>query len=356
MNTLVCLGDFEREAARVLPTDVAAYLFGGSGDEVSLAANRAAFDTLQLLPRMGRNLAGGHTGITLFGARYAAPVIAAPVAYQRLFHAEGEAGTARACAAFGLGYCLSTLSSTPMEAVRAAGEGAPQWFQLYAQPCEADTLALVRRAENAGFSAVVITLDSPVNGLRNREMRAGFALPPDLRAVHLDGFTRQQPVEGHPVFDGLLQGAMTWGLFERIASATRLPILAKGILHPQDAVLALEAGAQGIIVSNHGGRALDGACPAIAALPKVVEAVAERMPVLLDSGVRRGTDIVKARALGAKAVLVGRPLVAALALGGAASVARAARLLMDELAVAMVLSGVRTPDEIEGALIWRDRA
>lgn len=355
MTPLVCLSDFEREAARILPADRAAYLFGGSGDEVSLAANRAAFDALSLLPRMGRDLTGGNTGITLFGARYEAPIIAAPLAYQRLFHAEGEIGTARACAAFGLGYCLSTLSSTPMEAVRAAGEGAPQWFQLYAQPREADTLALVRRAEEAGFSALVITLDAPVNGLRNREMRAGFTLPPDVRAVHLDGFARAQAVEGHPVFDGLLQGAMTWAFFEQIARASRLPVLAKGVLHPQDAVLALEAGASGIIVSNHGGRALDGACPALAALPKVVEAVAGRVPVLLDSGVRRGTDILKALALGAHAVLLGRPLVAALALGGAASAAQALRLLIDELAVAMALSGIRTLEEVSRALLWQER-
>lgn len=354
MSAPVCLSDFEREAARLLPAPVAAYLFGGSGDEITLAANRRAFDFLTLLPRVGRDLSGGDTAITLLGARYAAPVLAAPLAYQRLFHPEGEVGTARACAAFDLGYCLSTLSSTPMEAVRASAEGAPQWFQLYAQPREADTLTLVRRAEDAGFCALVITLDAPVNGVRNREMRAGFALPGAVRAVHLEGFALPDPTPLHPVFDGLLQGAMTWPRFERIARATPLPVIAKGILHPQDSHLALGAGARGIIVSNHGGRTLDGACPAIAALPGVVEAVAGRAPVLLDSGIRRGTDILKALALGAQAVMVGRPLAAALALGGAAAVAQALRILIDELAAAMALAGVRHPSDATRALLTQE--
>lgn len=352
MNGLISLCDIEAEAARHLPEDRSAYLFGGSGDEVTLRANRAAFETLSLLPRMGRDLSGGHTGIELFGARYDAPIIAAPLAYQRLFHAEGEIGTARACAAFGLGYCLSTLSSTAMESVRAAGEGAPQWFQLYAQPREEDTLTLVRRAEEAGFSALVITLDAPVNGLRNREARSGFTLPADVRAVLLDGFAPPETRSGHRVFDQLLQGAMNWALLERITRATRLPVLVKGILHPQDATLALRAGASGIIVSNHGGRTLDGACPAMAALPRVVETVAGRAPILIDSGIRRGTDILKALALGAKGVLIGRPFAAALALGGAAGVARAVRILMDELAVAMALCGLRTPQDADPGLIF----
>jgi 4-hydroxymandelate oxidase len=351
MKTLVSLADFEAEAARLLPGAAAAYLFGASADEVTLRANRAAFDAIPLVPRMARDLAGGSTAITLLGARYAAPVLAAPLAYQKLFHAEAEIGTAQACAAFGLGYCLSTLSSTPMETVRAAGEGAPQWFQLYAQPREADTLSLIHRAENAGFSALVITIDAPVNGIRNREMRAGFALPQGVRAVHLDGFAPPRPAPDDTAFDRLLAGAVTWASLEHLIRATRLPVLLKGLLHPDDARRALEIGAQGVIVSNHGGRTLDGAQAALGALPGIVGAVAGRAPVLLDSGVRRGTDVIKAMALGASAVLVGRPLVAALAVGGAQGAAQALKILMDEFAVAMVLSGCRTPADIGPELL-----
>lgn len=351
MKPLVSLADIEQEAARILPEAAAAYLFGASADEVTLRANRAAFDRLMLMPRMARDLSGGTTVVTLLGTRYEAPILAAPLAYQKLFNPAGEIGTAQAAAAFGLGYCLSTLSSTPMEAVRAAGEGVSQWFQLYAQPRAADTLHLVRRAEEAGFSALVITLDAPLNGIRNREMRAGFALPDGVRAVHLGGFAPPEPVAGHPVFDGLLAGAVTWASLERLIKATRLPVLVKGILHPDDARLALEVGVQGIIVSNHGGRTLDGALPAVSALPGVVAAVAGRVPVLLDSGIRRGTDVLKALALGASAVLVGRPLVAGLAIGGAQGAAQVMKILMDEVVVAMVLAGCRTPDDINAAIL-----
>ena len=344
---LFSLSDFEAEAVRVLPEAVSAYLFGGSADEVTLRANRAAFDAIHLVPRMGRDLAGGSTGISLLGARYDAPIIAAPLAFQKLFHPAGEIATAQACAAFGLGYCLSTLSSTPMEAVRAAGEGAPQWFQIYAQPRDADTLSLIRRAEDAGFSALVVTLDAPINGIRNREMRAGFALPEGVSAVHLKDFSAPELKAGQPVFDALLVGALTWDSLTDLISKTRLPVLVKGILHPEDAHLALEAGARGIIVSNHGGRTLDGSIPAISALPEVVATVNGRAPVLLDSGIRRGTDVLKALTLGAAAVLVGRPLAASLAVGGAKGAAQAIKILIDEFAVAMVLSGHRTPADID---------
>lgn len=355
MSAPVCLPDYEREAARHLPDMASAYLFGGSADEVTLRANRTAFDALPLLPRMGRDLAGGTTALSLLGATYDAPILAAPLAYQRMFHASGEIGTAQAAAALGLGYCLSTLSSTPMEAVRRAGEGAPQWFQIYSQPHEDDTLSLMRRAEDAGFCALVMTMDAPVNGVRNREMRAKFAVPDGVRAVHLEGFALAAPRPGHPVFDGLLTGALTWERLARLIGQTALPVLVKGILHPEDARLALAAGARGIIVSNHGGRTLDGAIPAIAALEAVVAAVGGAAPVLLDSGIRRGTDVLKALALGAAGVLVGRPLIAALAVGGAPAAAQALKILSDELAVAMALCGCASLQDISPDLVASPR-
>lgn len=345
--TPVCLEDYISLAEARLPAPVAAYLFGGSADEVTLRTNRAAFDAVSLMPRVMRDLRGGGTGITLFGTPLAAPLLVAPMGFQRLFHPSGEIATAQAAAAMGAGFVLSTLASATLEAVAEAGEGAPQWFQLYLQPERAATLALVRRAEAAGYRALVLTVDAPINGIRNREMRAGFALPPDVRAVNLGGEKpAAHPAGGHPIFDGLLASAPTWEDLAWLRSATALPILVKGILHPDDAAKALDHGADGIIVSNHGGRTLDTAPAALAALPRVARRVGGRAPVLLDGGIRRGTDIVKVLALGASAVLVGRPIAAALAVGGAQAAAHALRILIDEFAVAMALCGCRTPREI----------
>lgn len=345
--TPCCLTDFEQLAEEHLPAPVAAYLFGGSADEVTQRANRAAFDALALMPRVMRDLRGGDTGITLFGARLAAPLLVAPLAFQKLFHAQGEIATAQAAAAMGAGFTLSTLASTTLEAVAEAGEGAPQWFQLYLQPDRAATLRLVRRAEAAGYRALVLTVDAPVNGIRNREMRAGFTLPPDVRAVNLDGGRPASPPrDGHPVFDGLMGGAPRLDDLAWLRAETRLPILVKGILHPDDAAMVLDLGADGVIVSNHGGRTLDTLPASLAALPAIAARLDGRAPVLLDGGIRRGTDIVKALALGASAVLVGRPVAAALAAGGAQGAAQALRILIDEFAVAMALLGLRTPREI----------
>lgn len=343
----VCLEDYARLAEARMPAPVAAYLFGGSADEITLRANRAAFDTISLIPRVMRDLRGGTTSITLLGAPLAAPLLVAPMGFQQLFNPAGEIATAQAAAAMGAGFVLSTLASATLEAVAEAGEGAPQWFQLYLQPERAATLRLVRRAEAAGYRALVLTVDAPINGIRNREMRAGFALPPEVRAVNLDGeMPSLPPAGGHPIFDRLLASAPTWDDLAWLRAATPLPILVKGILHPDDAALALDHGADGIIVSNHGGRTLDTAPAALAALPRIAGRIGGRAPILLDGGIRRGTDIVKALALGATAVMVGRPVAAALAVAGAQGAAHAQRILIDEFAVGMALCGCRTPHDI----------
>jgi 4-hydroxymandelate oxidase len=355
MSTPCSLADYEQMAGVGLPEAIAAYLFGASADEVTLKANRAAFDAQALLPRVLRRLNGGDTAISLFGRSLVAPVLVAPLAYQKLFHPAGEVATAQAAAAMGAGYVLSSLSSTSIEAVAAAGEGAQQWFQLYFQPARADTLALMRRAEAAGFHALVVTVDAPINGVRNREMRAGFALPPGIRAVNLDDLARPPSgmgeTAGHPIFDGLMAQAPDWSDIDWLRRETQLPILIKGILHPDDAEMALQAGLDGIIVSNHGGRTLDTAIASFSALPGIAARVGGRLPVLLDGGVRRGTDILKALALGADAVLVGRPVASGLAVGGAQGAAHVLRILMDEFAVAMALCGFRLPSEINRACL-----
>jgi 4-hydroxymandelate oxidase len=328
MNAPVCLADYERLAQERLPEATAAYLFGGAGDEITLRANTRAFEEAHLWPSIPERAAPVNLETRLFGDVYAAPIMAAPVAYQKLFHPAGEIATAQACAAMGAGYILSTLSSTDMRDVRRAGEGAPQWFQLYLQPARENTLRLLRRAERAGFSAIVVTIDAALSGVRTREMRAGFALPAHVDAVNLRGF---------PAVAGELHYVPSWEALAWLRAQTRLPLLVKGVLRADDAVRAIDLGMDGIIVSNHGGRILDTTPSAFSRLGAVVEAVGARAPVLFDSGIRRGTDVFKCLSLGAAAVLVGRPLASALAVNGAQGAAHALRILIEETAVAKAL-------------------
>ncbi len=304
-------------------------------------------------------LAGGHTRVTLLGRTLAHPILLAPVAYQRMAHPDGELAAAHAAAALGAGMVLSTQASTPLEAVAQAmlsdaGRG-PLWFQLYLQHDRGFTRDLVRRAEVAGYEALVLTVDAPTSGARDRERRANFRLPPGIRAVNLEGLPPVTPVELAPgqsaLFDGLLRHAPTWDDVVWLQAQTRLPILLKGVLHPDDARQATRLGVAGIVVSNHGGRTLDTVPATAQMLPRIVEAVAGALPVLVDGGIRRGTDVLKAMALGASAVLLGRPYVYGLANAGAMGVAHVLRLLRDELEIAMALCGCRTLDQATPALL-----
>lgn len=334
-----------------------AYFNGGAADEITLRENVAAWQRLRLHPRVLRPLAGGHTRVQLLGRTLAHPILVAPMAYQRLAHPHGELATALAAAVLGTGFVLSTQASTPLEdvadTVLGEADRGPLWFQLYLQADRAVTRALVQRAEAAGYEALVLTVDAPVNGARDRERRAGFALPPGITAVNLrDMLPPAQSLQTgqDPLFDGLLCHAPTWDDVAWLRSITRLPLLLKGVTHPADARLSVEAGADGLIVSNHGGRTLDTMPATAELLPAVVQAVAGEVPVLVDGGIRRGTDVLKALALGATAVLVGRPIVHGLAHGGATGVAQVIRLLLDELGIAMALCGCRTLDEAASVL------
>lgn len=363
---VINLADQERQAEEQLDPRTWAYLAGGAADEGTLRANRSAWDALRLAPRLLRPLAGGHTRCELFGRRLAHPILLAPVAWQRLAHPDGEFASAQAAAALGAGMVLSTQSSVPVEAVAQVmhedPEAGPLWFQLYPQPEREDTLALLHRAEAAGCEALVLTVDAPVSGARDRERRAGFVLPAGVSAVHLadlpfGGRPRQPPPVpplGSALFDGLLRQAPTWDDVAWLRARTRLPLLLKGVTHPDDARLALGLGVDGLIVSNHGGRTLDTMPATAALLPRVAEAVGDALPLLVDGGIRRGTDVLKALALGARAVLVGRPQVHALACGGALGVAQMLRLLRDELEIAMALCGCASLGEVNGALLSRD--
>jgi 4-hydroxymandelate oxidase len=249
---------------------------------------------------------------------------------------------------------LSSYASMPMEAVAEAAAG-PLWFQLYWQGDRPATLALAQRAEAAGYRALVLTVDAPVSGGRNREQRAAFVLPDGITAVNIGKppVVPQVPAGGSAVFDGMLAIAPGWDDVQWLCRQTRLPVLLKGILHPGDARLAVDAGAAGVIVSNHGGRVLDSQWPALKALPGIRAALGADVPILVDGGIRRGTDVFKAVALGADAVLIGRPYIHALATAGALGVAHLIRLLREELEMAMALSGCRTLNEINADLLCR---
>ncbi len=355
----VCLADYERLAEQRLSGNAWAYFSGGAADEITLRWNRQSFDKLALLPRVLTGGEGGHTRLTLFGRSYAHPIFIAPVAYQKLADQDGEKATAAAAAAQEACMVLSTQASVTLEDAAHAGATC-RWFQLYMQPAREATLKLVRRAEAAGYEVLVVTVDAPINGVRNREHRVGFHLPPGIAAVNL----RDLPAPAAKplgdgasiIFDRFVAAAPTWDDLIWLQGQTTLPIVVKGILTAADAQRAVEAGAAGIIVSNHGGRTLDTLPATIDVLPAVAEAVSGRVPLLLDGGIRRGTDVLKALALGASAVLVGRPVVYGLAVSGAYGVAHVLRLLRDEFECAMALSGCRTLQDIGPDLIRPHRA
>ena len=346
---VVAVADYAAHARERMGEQAWAYFSGGAGDEHTLRDNEAAFARLRLEARVLTGFDGAHTRVDLFGDELAHPILLAPVALQKLAHAEGERASVQGAGALGGAMVVSTESSVAIEELAQVAT-APLWFQLYLQADRGFTRALVERAEAAGCRALVLTVDAPINGVRDRERRAGLSLPPGVEAVHLRGLAR--PIANEALFgSALLAAAPTWSDVDALRGWTRLPIVLKGILGVDDARRALEHGADGVVVSNHGGRTLDGLPATIDALADVVAAVDGRAPVLLDGGIRRGTDVLKAIALGARAVMVGRPQVHGLAVAGAAGVAHVVQMLRSELEAAMVLCGRRTLAEVDRTLI-----
>lgn len=338
------LTEYEHHAAQVMPAAAHAYVAGGAGRERTLRDNSAAWDRHRLKPRLMRNLSALSTAAQVPGLSLDFPCLVAPMAFQRLADPQGEAAMARAAASQGAGLVLSCQTSVPPEEV-AVG---PFWFQLYLQPDPQATRALAARALAAGAVALVVTLDAPVNGIRNRELVAGFHLPSDIRPVMLDALPA---AAGGRTIPDLFARAPTWADLAALCAESPVPVLAKGVLTAEDARAARDCGCAGVIVSNHGGRVLDG-LPATADCLPAIRAALPDLPLLVDGGIRSGEDMVVALALGADAVLVGRPLMFALALGGAAGAAAALRRLRDEFTVAMGLMGCASVAEINAECLF----
>ena len=350
----VNLFDYEELARKRLPAMAYEYIAGGAGDEVTLRDNRSHFDSIRLKPRVLRDVSKLDTSTTLFGQRLHYPIVLAPTAYHKITHPEGELATARGAGAAHTTMCVSSFATTSIEDVAKAA-ATPLWFQLYVQPDRGFTKELVQRAEAAGCRALLVTVDTPVSGTRNREVRAGFRLPPGLERENLKsliwrqhGGARGRGDDSSAIFDPKL----TWTGIEWIRSFAKIPVVLKGVLSPEDAALAVRHGADGIVVSNHGARNLDTVPATITALPAVVDAVAGRIPVLMDGGVRRGTDVVKALALGARAVLIGRPYLWGLSVDGAEGVRNVMTILRSEFQAAMALCGHTSIKTIDKSVLW----
>src|SRR5215218_1410330 len=349
------LHEYEAAARDLLPPMVWNYVAGGSGDEVTLRANCAAFACWHLLPRVLRGIGEVSTATTVLGQDIALPVLIAPSGRHRLCHDEGERATARAARAAGTIYTMSTAATLAIEEV--APEAGPWWFQLYVYRDRGLTRELVMRAAAAGASALVVTVDVPIRARREAEERTRFAMPLGVATALLaapEGTLGPAATTGTAVaaeINAVFDPTLNWDDLERLASLSPLPILLKGVLHPADAVRAVEYGTRAILVSNHGGRQLDSSVAALDALPAIVEAVAGRAEVLVDGGVRRGTDVLKALALGARAVLIGRPIHWGLAVGGEAGVRHVLELLRAELALDLMLCGLASPGDVDRSML-----
>lgn len=356
MEPLV-VDDYETLARERLERSAYDYYAGGAGDEQTLRANRAAFDALGLRPRVLVDVSTIETATTVLGQTIDVPVLLAPTAFNRLAHADGEMAAARAARSSGTIMIGSTLSTCTLEEVSGACDGG-LWFQLYVYKDRGMTQELVSRAQSGGYRALVLTVDTPLLGRRYRDVRNRFVLPEGISMRNFESaLTNAARWGAHSSFSAyvhdLFDPTLTWGAVEWLRAQTTLPVVVKGILTAEDARMAVEHGVEAVIVSNHGGRQLDGAVASIDALPDVADAVDGRAEVLMDGGVRRGTDVLKALALGARAVCIGRPYLWALAAAGEAGVRDVLRILREELSLAMALSGRPSIASVDRSLIRR---
>jgi isopentenyl diphosphate isomerase/L-lactate dehydrogenase-like FMN-dependent dehydrogenase len=349
MDDALTIADVERLASGALEPGPHGYFAGGAGDERTLRENVDAWRRRTLRPRVLVDVGRVSTATTVLGTPVASPVLVAPTALQRMAHPDGEPGMARAAARAGTIMTLSTLATSTPHEVAAAAPGAPRWFQLYVTRDRAVSGALVDAAVDAGFGAVVVTVDAPVPGRRERDHRTGFRVPGDLDMPAVTAALGRSGGVTVEDFFSVVDPTVTWADLEAFASACPLPVLVKGIQTGADAALACDHGAAGIIVSNHGGRQLDGVAATADMLPEVVEAAGGRLEILVDGGIRRGTDVVTALALGARAVLIGRPALWGLAAGGEAGARHVLDLLNAEVETALALLGCAEPGALTRA-------
>jgi isopentenyl diphosphate isomerase/L-lactate dehydrogenase-like FMN-dependent dehydrogenase len=347
------VADAEAEAAEKLEPGPLGYFAGGAGDEITLRDNVEAWGRYRLRPRVLSDVSAVSAEAEVLGKPVAAPILVAPVAYQRMAHPEAEAGMAAGAAAAGTVMCLSTLSTTRPAEVAAAAPGGRHWFQTYVFKDEAVTRALMDEAVDAGFEAILVTADAPPGGNRERDRRNRFTLPQELGTPSLTAATGgEKPISIEETF-ALMNHGLTWSDVEDLASECSVPVFVKGILTAEDAELAIEHGAAGVVVSNHGGRQLDRSLATADALPEIAETVGGRIALLVDGGIRRGIDAATALALGADAVLVGRPALWGLAAAGREGVARVLALLREELELAVALCGCTAPGQLSRAHVRR---
>ena len=348
MTEPICVADFERLAETRLDPGAFGYYAGGAGDERALAGNVAAWARLRLRPRVLVDVAEVTTGTTVLGTPVSMPLLVAPTAIQKLAHPDGEQGMARAAAAAGTLMCLSTLATATPEEVAAAAPDAPRWFQLYVFCDRGVTRAFVEQAVEHGYGAIVLTVDAPRLGRRERDLRTGFRVPEEITVPSMAAIGDW--VGGTPLeLLGAIDPSLDWSDLEELRSLSSLPLVLKGIQTGEDAELACAHGVDAIVVSNHGARQLDAVAPTAELMQEVVEAVAGRIEVYVDGGIRRGSDVVKALALGARAVLAGRAPLWGLACDGEAGATRVLQLLRDEIELALALCGCPSPDRVAPA-------
>ena len=338
--------DYERLAADRLEPGVHGYFAGGAGDERTLRDNVAAYARWELRPRVLVDVSASSPATTVLGTEISMPLIVAPVAFQRMVNPDGEVAMARAAADAGTIMTLSTLASSRPREIAAECPQAPRWFQLYCFTDRGVTRALIDEAVESGFDAIVLTVDAPRAGRRERDLRTGFAVPPELSSPALmEAAGADVPLTPKEAFD-LVDPSLDWDDLDALASESSLPVLVKGIQTAEDARLAVEHGAAAVVVSNHGGRQLDGVPASLDILPEVVEAIGDGCEVLVDGGIRRGTDVAVALALGARAVLAGRAPLWGLAVDGEQGARRVLEIFREEIALALILLGCATPTNV----------
>ena len=354
---LVNVYDYKQAAGSRLDKMIFDYYAGGANDEITLHDNHAAYDDIKLQYRVLQGVEGCDMRTTLFGQPLSMPLMVAPMGFQSMAHSEGELATRRACASAETLMILSTASNFALEDVAAAAPESPFWFQLYLMKDEGLNREIVERAKAAGCKAFVLTVDTPTLGHRERDARNRFQLPDGLTIKNLEKTVNDRfpEAEGSGLMaftQAMFKLSLSWDDVAWLAEATDLPVLIKGVAHPEDARIACDNGVDGIFVSNHGGRQLDTAPATIATLPGIVAAVDGRMPVLIDGGIRRGTDIVKALALGADAVAIGRPVLWGLSVNGQAGVEHVLQMVRSEFETAMMLCGCQSLADISAELIF----